>query len=66
VVGLQRKSSVLLRVLVKICYRKIMSVAIKYNSQCLDVSVLQIMNCIWKSFAGTVIPSCFLFAYCVF
>ena len=47
-------SSVLLRVLARICYREILSVATKYNIQCLDMSIGNIKNCIWKSFSDSV------------
>jgi len=42
-------SSVLLRVLAKICYRdilSILSIADKYNIHCLDVSVGQVKHCV--------------------
>ena len=38
----------------EICCREIPSVATEYNIQCLDVSLGQITNYIWKSFADTV------------
>jgi len=52
---LKRHSSVLLRVLAIICYREILFVATKYNIQCLDISIGNIKNCIWKSFSDSVI-----------
>jgi len=47
-------SSVLLRVLARICYREILSVATKYYVQCPDMSIGNIKNCIWKSFSDSV------------
>ena len=47
-------SSALLRVLAKICYPEILSIANKYNIQCLDVSVGQVRRCVWETFADSV------------
>ena len=47
-------SSILLRVLAKICYSEIVSTANKYKIHCLDVSVGQV-RCNWKTFADSVI-----------
>ena len=59
-------SSALLRVVAKICYPKILSIANKYNINCLDVSVGQVRRCVWQVFADSVMwPSLFLvFVYC--
>jgi len=59
-------SSALLRVLAKIGYPKILSIANKYNINCLDVSVGQVRRCVWQVFADSVMwPSLFLvFVYC--
>lgn len=41
--------------LAKFCYGKILSVATKYNIQCLDVPVGQVKHYVWKSFADMAI-----------
>jgi len=48
-------SSALLRVLAKICYSEILSIANKYNIHCLDVYVGQVRRCVWQVFADSVI-----------
>lgn len=47
-------SSALLRVLAKICHPEILSVANKYNINCLDVSAGQVRRCVWAAFADSV------------
>jgi len=47
-------SSVLLRVLAKIRHPGILSIANKYNINCLDVSVGQVRRCVWDAFADSV------------
>ena len=47
-------SSALLRVLAKICYPEILSIANKYNVHCLDVSAGQVRRCVWQVFADSV------------
>jgi len=39
---------------VYICYPEILSIANKYNIQCLDVSVGQVRRCVWETFADSV------------
>jgi len=58
-------SSVLLKVLAKICHREILSIANKYNINCLDVSVGQVRRCVWDAFADSVMQSFYSFVYCV-
>ena len=43
-----------LRVIAKLCH-EILSVATKYGIDCLDVPVYHVKNCIWRSFADTVL-----------
>jgi len=61
-------SSALTGVLSKLCCNEILSVAIKHGIQCLklDMSVGLINNCIWQSFADTVVQSflIFVFGFC--
>jgi len=38
----------------KICYPEILSIANKYNIQCLDVSVGQVRRCVWETFSNSV------------
>jgi len=47
-------SSALLKILAKICYPEILSIANKYNIHCLDVSVGQVRRCVWHIFADSV------------
>jgi len=43
------------RVIAKLCHHEILSVATKYGIDCLDVPVYHVKNCIWRSFADTVL-----------
>ena len=52
---LKCNGSALSRVIAKLCRNEILSVATKYGIDCLDVPVYHVKNCIWRSFADTVL-----------
>jgi len=48
-------SSVLLRVIAKICHRENLSIANKYNVHCLEASVGRVRRWVWEAFADGII-----------
>ena len=48
-------TSMLSRVIAKLYHHEILSVATKDGIDCLDVPVYHVKNCIWRSFADTVL-----------
>jgi len=52
---LKCNGSAMSRVIAKLCHHEILSVATKYGIDCLDVPVYHVKNCIWRSFADTIL-----------